>query len=429
MSSKEEKPTLAGAQIKTRKRNIAVPLDPASFATAVVDIFDDAKEVEGNDQSSLEKNLQAGVKGLDSAELDFSRYGETLFEVLFAGGRMAAGGNVVEEGRHLATSVMNTSPDRATVMSFVKIFQNLVRRRPFLIKALENTLVKLLRSLDFYSPDVWKKLAIATSRIFANKLGVLPDRVLPALLHDRTIAKGTPLDFITEFFQDYLSTEPIDDLVVLLRKARLDERLLDFFPPQKRSLPELDAHFQAAGLKPVVDYTKKKVAEVHLEELKASMTEMLAADPPFPVAELISAAKAKKAEWQLLDADIVKTIWVVLVGTVPTTGKNVQQIKVAMLKTVKTYSKLLNTFANSARAEASLINQVQISCYEDSKMLKVFADIVRILYDQEIAGEDTILYWYKKGSQPKGRQVFQRDLEPFVKWLEEAEEEGDEDDD
>lgn len=95
----------SGAQIKTRKRNIAVPLDPASFATAVVHIFDDAKEVEGNDQSSIDKNLQAGVKGLDSAELDFSRYGETLFEVLFAGGRMAAGGNVVEEGTHLETNV------------------------------------------------------------------------------------------------------------------------------------------------------------------------------------------------------------------------------------------------------------------------------------------------------------------------------------
>ena len=34
---------------------------------------------------------------LEGAELDFSRYGETLFEVLFAGGRMAAGGNVVSE--------------------------------------------------------------------------------------------------------------------------------------------------------------------------------------------------------------------------------------------------------------------------------------------------------------------------------------------
>ena len=38
-------------------------------------------------------------------ELDFSRYGETLFEVLFAGGRMAGGGNVISEGKKLDTSV------------------------------------------------------------------------------------------------------------------------------------------------------------------------------------------------------------------------------------------------------------------------------------------------------------------------------------
>lgn len=47
----------SGAQIKTRKRNIAVPLDPSSFADAVVEIFQDSKE--GDD---LEKNLQAAVK-------------------------------------------------------------------------------------------------------------------------------------------------------------------------------------------------------------------------------------------------------------------------------------------------------------------------------------------------------------------------------
>ena len=37
--------------------------------------------------------------------MDFSRYGETLFEVLFAGGRMAGGGNVISEGKKLDTSV------------------------------------------------------------------------------------------------------------------------------------------------------------------------------------------------------------------------------------------------------------------------------------------------------------------------------------
>ena len=33
---------------------------------------------------------------------------------------------------------------------------------------------------------------------------------------------------------------------------------------------------------------------------------------------------------------------------------------------------------------------------------------------------------YKKGSHPKGRNVFLKDAEPFIKWLEEAEEEGEE---
>ena len=78
------------------------------------------------------------------------------------------------------------------------------------------------------------------------KIGVLPDRVLMSLMNDRMIAKGTILDFITEFFKDYLATDSMDDLVQLLRKARLDDRLLDFFPPQRRNLTDFDAHFKAS---------------------------------------------------------------------------------------------------------------------------------------------------------------------------------------
>ncbi len=62
-------------------------------------------------------------------------------------------------------------------------------------------------------------------------------------------------------------------------------------------------------------------------------------------------------------------------------------------------------------------------CYEDSKLLKLFSDILRILYNNEVVGEDTIMWCYKKGSSPKGRSVFLRDVEPVIKWLEEAEEE------
>lgn len=67
-----------------------------------------------------------------------------------------------------------------------------------------------------------------------------------------------------------------------------------------------------------------------------------------------------------------------------------------------------------------------MTCYEDSKLLKLFSGIVRIMYEADLIAEDTIQYWYKKGSNPKGRSVFTRDMEPFIKWLEEAEEEDDE---
>lgn len=71
-----------------------------------------------------------------------------------------------------------------------------------------------------------------------------PDRVLLAVMDDRMIAKGLVLHWVTAFFQDYLATESLDDLVSLLRKTRLDTRLVDFFPPHKRTLADFDEHFK-----------------------------------------------------------------------------------------------------------------------------------------------------------------------------------------
>lgn len=84
----------------------------------------------------------------------------------------------------------------------------------------------------------------ATARCFAWKLGMQPDRVLLAVMDDRMIAKGLVLHWVTAFFQDYLATESLDDLVSLLRKTRLDTRLMDFFPPHKRTLGDFDEHFK-----------------------------------------------------------------------------------------------------------------------------------------------------------------------------------------
>lgn len=73
--------------------------------------------------------------------------------------------------------------------------------------------------------------------------------------------------------------------------------------------------------------------------------------------------------------------------------------------------------------------EIQVHCYEDSQKLKLFGDIIRLLYDADVIAEDTVHYWHKKGSSTKGRNVFMKEMEPFMKWLEEADEEDDDEED
>lgn len=63
---------------------------------------------------------------------------------------------------------------------------------------------------------------------------------------------------------------------------------------------------QEAGLERLVEYNRKKQEEVHLQELKAQLSESIIADPPLPVAESIRIVQDSKKEWQLPDTEIIK---------------------------------------------------------------------------------------------------------------------------
>jgi hypothetical protein len=72
---------------------------------------------------------------------------------------------------------------------------------------------------------------------------------------------------------------------------------------------------------------------------------------------------------------------------------------------VKTWGKLLGTFCTTAKLEMDLIYRIQTHCYEDAKLMKLFPEIVQALYDQDVLAEDTVLSWFRKGTNPKGRYV------------------------
>jgi len=63
---------------------------------------------------------------------------------------------------------------------------------------------------------------------------------------------------------------------------------------------------QAVNLNQLVEYNKKKVEEVHLQELKASLAENISSDPPLPVADAVSLTQEKKKEWALPDNEVIK---------------------------------------------------------------------------------------------------------------------------
>ena len=55
-----------------------------------------------------------------------------------------------------------------------------------------------------------------------------------------------------------------------------------------------------------MEHNKQKVAEKQLEGLKTELAEMITQDPPRPVDECLAAIKAKKTEFALADAELVK---------------------------------------------------------------------------------------------------------------------------
>ena len=84
---------------------------------------------------------------------------------------------------------------------------------------------------------------------------------------------------------------------------------------------------------------------------------------------------------------------------------------------VKTWAKLLNAFCTSGKLELELIYKVQIQCYEDAKLMKLFPEIIRSLYGQDVLAEDTILLWFRKGANPKGRYAVIIYFSPPVSFL------------
>lgn len=103
---------------------------------------------------------------------------------------------------------------------------------------------RFLQSLELFEENERKKLAIFTALAFSQKLsGLPPETVFQPLLKDNLVGKGLVLSFITDFFKEYLIDNSLDDLISILKRGKVEENLLDFFPSAKRSPEGFSEHF------------------------------------------------------------------------------------------------------------------------------------------------------------------------------------------
>lgn len=168
----------------------------------------------------------------------------SAFQVVFTGGRTQPGTIKPDEGERHPYSIINSEPRREVILPFVIYIQKLLRRRPFLIKNLENVMQKFLQSLELFEENERKKLAIFTALAFSQKLsGLSPETVFQLLLKDNLVGKGIVLPFVTDFFKEYLVDNSLDDLISILKRGKVEDKLLDFFPTAKRSPEGFSEHF------------------------------------------------------------------------------------------------------------------------------------------------------------------------------------------
>uniref|UniRef100_A0A646QFT5 LeuZipperW2 n=1 Tax=Hemiscolopendra marginata TaxID=943146 RepID=A0A646QFT5_9MYRI len=415
MSQKTEKPVLSGQRIKTRKRDEKEKYDPAGFRDSILQGLSES----GND-------LEAVTKFLDGAgsKLDYRRYGETLFDILIAGGILAPGGSIVQDADPNKLSrtdvcVFCTSDDTDSLKAFTQVFYKLIRRYKYLEKMFEDEMKKVLVFLKGFGETERHKLAIIGAQLLAN--GLITAAVLNSLFQEHLVKDGIALDFLITVFRTWIVEKDINNLTQALRKAGLENRLMDFFPINKRSPEMFEKTFRDGGLGQIVEFQRAQENAGVKRELQKQLVSMISKNDP--VKDIIASIKEYMIKYSVPEHEIVVLIWNTLMAAVEWNKKD-ELVAEQALKHLKIYSPLLTAFTTQGRSELALIIKVQEYCFENMNFMKVFQKIVVLFYKAEVLSEDVVLKWYNEAHSSKGKSVFLEQMKKFVEWLHNAEEES-----
>ncbi|RWS07934.1 hypothetical protein B4U79_00739, partial [Dinothrombium tinctorium] len=458
MSSKVERPTLQGQRIKTRKRDEKEKFDPSAFRDSILLGFFDVQQKQsphssdgesdsvsnsanllnngnadsdsshstgGNYSTITKAQLDAIHKFLDTAgsKLDYRRYGEVLFDILIAGGYLAPGGTIVTDPDPLKASKTDIcvfsiqADDVEAIRGFAQIIVKLTRRYMYLEKTLEDEFKKIIKFLKGFSPEDRLKLAKLTAILISG--GQVPATVLTSALQDHFVKDGIAIDFLVAVLQTWVNEKDATTVWATLKKAGLDNKVMDFLPVSKRTPEYLMTVFLKGGLDQLLSLQKASLGTLMKKELQNQVAKSI--KDVIPVKEIIALVKDYVAKNNLPEAEVAVLLWNTLMAAVEWNKKE-ELVAEQALKHLKGYTSLLAAFTQSAKSELALIIRIQEYCYENMNFLKVFQKIILLFYKADILSEDIIIKWYNESHSSRGKSVFLEQMKKFVEWLQNAEE-------
>ncbi|CAE7093914.1 unnamed protein product [Rhizoctonia solani] len=403
---------IKGVRIKARKGAVKAQAkhEPSVFRDQ---LYKQLEPVQSGDFEGYTKELVAA-----GGTLEYLKYADTLFELLIVGGLLQPGGSFLDEGAKSPFSIANV-PEPVQVeevRKYVEVFNKLIRRYKYLQRPLEeSSLPTLMQYMHRWPPEQRDKVAIATGLMISQ--GLASASCLQALTKDNIVKDG---NIVTSIFRVVLAEQSMEHLSSLLKKGGIKDLLL-FFPTTKRTADGLLTHFKDAGLPQVAEWYTKKQSSALKTQLIAQLKERCENEES-PEA-IIAAIKEHQAA--LPETELVQVIWQGLMASVDWSAR-ADQIEGLALREVTKYAPIIEPFCNTGKSQVALINVVQVYCYDDTRIIKAFPQILKVLYNKDCVSSQAIIYWFQKGAKPQGKQHFLKASEPLVKFLQAQEDEDSE---
>jgi len=419
MSTKAEKPVIQGQRIKTRKRDEKAKFDPTGFRDS---ICQGLESIDGSDLDAVHKYLDGA-----GSKLDYRAYGEALFDILLAGGILAPGGLVNEEGAEngpVRTDVCVFGAPEATIACikpYAQLFVLLMRRYKYLEKMFIEEIKKVMLFLRGFSDGDRDRLALCISIWCVDS--IIDPKVLSNLIQDHLVRDGIAVDFLCKILRAARTLKDVNQVPTLLRKAGLERRINDFFPCNKRTVSYFNKFFEDQELPEIVRMQSTLKSETGVRKLVKYLSEHLHDNTPNK--ELSANIANIAATHELSDSSVIATIWASVMADMEWNKKE-ELVADQALKHLRNFTLLFQAHASSPRAELHLLVKVQEFCYDNMNFMKVFQKIILLFYKNDVLTEEVILKWFKDGHSSKGKSIFLDQMKKFVEWLQNAEEESEE---